>query len=260
MNVIIVVETFLAFIVAVTIHEAAHAAVAGMLGDTSPAAEGRLSLVPSRQMAAVGTVVAIATSVGSFGLGGLGWGKPVDVDARRLRGGANFGTILIAISGPLVNLGVGIGIAFGLRAIPSFAALSTAANSCAPTADAAPTLFGIGLQDCLSTAQSPYLLRVEQFLVALAVTNVLLAIVNCIPLHPLDGYKMLYALLPTPQALRFRDFEPYMEVSLLVIFFVIPYLARLFGSSFSPTGYLILAANNIVGGIIGPLIHIYPLL
>lgn len=253
MNVIVVVETFLAFIVAVTIHEAAHAAVAGMLGDTSPAADGRLSLVPGRQMAAVGTVVAIVTSVAGFG--SLGWGKPVDVDARRLRGGANFGTILVAISGPLVNLGVGIGIAFGLRVIPSFAALSNAANSCA-----SPPLFGIGLQDCLSTAQSPYLLRVEQFLVALAVVNVLLAIVNCIPLHPLDGYKVVYALLPTQQALRFRDFEPYMEVSLLVIFFVIPYLARLFGSGFSTTGYLIAAANSIVGGIIGPLIHIYPLL
>ena len=256
MNVIVVVETFLAFIVAVTIHEAAHAAMAGILGDTSPAAEGRLSLVPRRQMAAIGTVVAIVTSVG--GLGTLGWGKPVDIDARRLRGGANFGTILVAIAGPLVNLGVGIGIAFGLLVIPSFTALSSAASRCAPDSGAA--LFGIGLQDCLATAQSPYLVRVEQFLVALAVVNVLLAIVNCIPLHPLDGYKVVYALLPTAQALRFRDFESYMEVVLLVIFFVIPYLARLFGSTFSPTGLLIVAANSIVGNIIGPLIHAYPLL
>ena len=253
MNVILIAETLLAFIVAVTIHEAAHAAAASILGDSSPAAEGRLSLVPGRQMAAIGTITAIVTSF--HGLGTLGWGKPVDVDARRLRGGANFGTILIAIAGPLVNLAVGIGIAFGLRAIPSFAALSAAADRCAP-----PTFFGLSMQNCLATAQSPYLIRAEQFLVALAVTNVILALVNCIPLHPLDGYKVLYAILPTGQALRFRDFEPYMEVTLLIIFFVIPYLAQLVGSGFSPTNLLIVEANRIVGNVIGPLIGAYPFL
>lgn len=256
MNVIVVVETFIAFIVAITIHEASHAAMAGILGDTSPAADGRLSVVPRRQMAAIGTITAIVTSVHGFGT--LGWGKPVDVDARRLRGGANLGTILVAIAGPFVNLVVGLGIAFGIRAIPSFAALSSAANRCVPTGGL--TIFGIQLQNCLATAQSPYLVRAEQFLVALAVTNIILALVNCIPLHPLDGYKVLYAILPTEPALRFRDFEPYMEVILLVIFFVVPYIARFVGVGFSPTDLLIGKANSIVGDIIGPLIRAYPVL
>lgn len=258
MNIIVIVETFLAFIVAVTIHEAAHAAMAGILGDTSPAADGRFSLVPRRQMAAVGTISAIVTSF--HGFGSLGWGKPIDVDARRLRGGANLGTILIAVSAPLVNLAIGLGIAFGIRAIPSFAALSTAANTCAPNINGAFVPIGVGMQNCLATAQSPYLIRAEQFLVALAVANIILALVNCIPLHPLDGYKVLYAILPTEQALRFRDLEPYMEVILLVIFFVLPYVLAILGIGFSPTGLLITKANNIVGSIIGPLIRAYPFL
>ena len=258
LNIIIIVEAFLAFIVAITIHEAAHAAMAGILGDTSPAADGRLSLVPRRQMAAVGTITAIATSFHGFGT--LGWGKSVDVDARRLRGGANFGTILIAIAGPLVNLGIGIGIAFGIRAIPSFSALSAAANRCAPNVPGAFVPFGLTMQNCLATAQSPYLIRAEQFLVVLAVANIILALVNCIPLHPLDGYKVLYAILPTEQALRFRDLEPYMEVILLIIFFVVPYIARLVGAAFSPSDLLIAEANNIIGNIIGPLIRAYPFL
>ncbi|HLJ81872.1 MAG TPA: site-2 protease family protein [Ktedonobacterales bacterium] len=259
MNIVVIVETFLAFAIAVTIHEAAHAGMAGILGDASPAADGRLSLVPRRQMAAVGTIAGIVTSF--HGLGALGWGRPVDADARRLRGGANFGTILVAIAGPLINLGVGLGIAFGIRAIPSFNALSARAETCAPaTSSAAAFPFGVGMQECLSVAQSPYLIRAEQFLIALAVANIILALVNCIPLHPLDGYKVLYAILPTEQALRFRDFEPYMEVILLIIFFAVPYVAALFGASFSPAGLLIVKANDIVGSIIGPVIRAYPFL
>ncbi|HLZ23942.1 MAG TPA: site-2 protease family protein [Ktedonobacterales bacterium] len=253
MNIIVIAETFLAFVIAVTIHEAAHAAMAGILGDASPIADGRLSVVPRRQMATVGTIAAIVTSF--HGLGSLGWGRPVDVDVRRLRGGANLGMILVAISGPLVNLGIGLGLAFGMRAIPSFAALDAAAASCAST-----RTFGLAMQNCLATAQSPYLVRAEQFLVTLAVVNILLALVNCIPLHPLDGYKVIFALLPTVQALRFRDFEPYMEVILLIIFFVVPYVAQIVGASFNPAGLLIVKANDIVGGIIGSLIRAYPLL
>ncbi|HEV2461850.1 MAG TPA: hypothetical protein VGS80_26130, partial [Ktedonobacterales bacterium] len=124
-NVILFVETFIAFVIAVTLHESAHAAAAAALGDSSPAAAGRLSLAPRRQMAAIGTIVAI---VYSFGIcpAGMGWGRPMDVDARRLRVGPNFGLILVALAGPLINLAIGIGIVLALPLIPGYDQLAPA--------------------------------------------------------------------------------------------------------------------------------------
>ena len=108
-NVIVVVETFIAFILAVVIHEAAHAATAALLGDTTLAARRRLSLNPRRQLSAIGVIVAIAQSFNLYA--GLGWGKTLEVDARRLRVGPNLGTILVALAGPVVNAIIGIGVA-----------------------------------------------------------------------------------------------------------------------------------------------------
>lgn len=245
-NVILIVETFIAFVIAITLHEAAHAGMATLLGDAMPSSEGRLTISPRRQMAGIGTIVAIVSCVGGFP-GGLGWGKPVDIDARRLRVGPNVGSILVALAGPLMNAILGVAVSFGLLLIPGFQRLGLAALRCGNST------FGGALQGCLSQAQPWYLLRLEQFLVAFAATNILIALLNIIPLHPLDGYRVLYALLPTRQALSFRKFEPYMELTLLVIFFVIPWIlsfVHLF--SFDPSGLLISAANGIVGNIVGP--------
>lgn len=251
MNVILIVETFIAFVIAITIHEAAHAGMATLLGDPTPAAEGRLTVSPRPQMAAVGTIVAIVSCIGGLP-GGLGWGKPVDFDARKLRVGPNLGSILVALAGPLMNAILGVAVAFGLLLIPGFHLLGLATLRCGASSIGAG-LFGGPLQGCLSQAQPWYLIRIEQFLLAFAVTNILLALLNIIPLHPLDGYRVLYALLPTRQALSFRNFEPYMELTLLVIFFVIPWIlsfVHLF--TFDPSGLLIAAANHIVGNIVGP--------
>jgi Zn-dependent protease len=238
-NIILFVETFIAFVIAVTLHESAHAAAAAALGDASPAAAGRLSLAPRSQMAAIGTIVAI---VYSFGIlpAGMGWGRPMDVDARRLRVGPNFGLILVALAGPLVNLVLGIGIVLALPLIPGYHQLAPAIlGNCR---DALP---GEALQSCLSVAQPAYVLRIEQFAYTFAVSNVALALINIIPLHPLDGYKVLFALLPNRQAITYRDWEPYMELTLLVIFFVVPYILAFLNIDFNPGQIIITFARNI---------------
>lgn len=252
-NAIVIVEAFLAFIVAVTIHEAAHAGTAALLGDSGPVASGRLSLSPRRQMATIGTIVAVVFAFGSGGVtsGGLGWGRPVDVDARRLRVGPNFGLILVALAGPAVNALVGVGILFGLHAIPGFGSLYTAYPRCG-------AFGGQLLQQCLASTQSAPVLRVEQFLFAVAIANLALALVNLIPLHPLDGYKVVFALLPTNPALRWRSYEPYMELMLLVIFFVIPVILSMARIPLTPPGlFFIEAASNIAGSIAGPLSSLF---
>jgi Zn-dependent protease len=246
MNVILIVETFVTFVIAVTIHEAAHAGAAALLGDSTPVSEGRLSFAPGRQMAAVGTVVAIVFSVYSLGFPvGFGWGRPVNVDARRLRAGPNFGTFLVALAGPLTNLLLGLAAAVGLRMLPGYNSLSPVAELCDPGV----SLIGLPLQTCLSHAQPGYLLRIEQLLFAFALTNIVLALLNLIPLHPLDGYKMLYALLPAEPAISLRRWEPYMEFGLLVLFFVVPIIFGFLSIPFNPAEFVVSGALRILGNI-----------
>jgi Zn-dependent protease len=88
----------------------------------------------------------------------------------------------------------------------------------------------------------------------LAATNILLALANLIPLYPLDGYHVLFALLPNNPAVRFRDFRPYMELTLLIIFFLIPYLATLLRVPLLNPGYWLAnwsvsLASNITGDV-----------
>jgi len=252
MNAIVAVESFIAFVLAITIHEAAHAAMASTLGDSTAARQGRLSLWPPRQMATLGTLVAVILIFSGIPAG-LGWGRPLEIDERRMRVGPDLGVALVAIAGPLANLALGVLLAFGLRYIPGYASLTTAAARCGGQ--------GAILQQCLSQAQPIYLLRIEQFVIVFAITNILLAILNIIPLYPLDGYNLLFALLPSGPALRFRNWRQYMEFTLLVIFFLIPALFKLINLGIvDPAVWLTVLANIIGLNISGGVFAFYPLL
>ncbi|MGZ3665900.1 MAG: site-2 protease family protein, partial [Ktedonobacterales bacterium] len=242
---IFMIETFVAFILAIGLHGAAHAGMAALLGDSSPLSKGRLSLNPMRQMSAVGTIVAIVHCV-VFPPAGLGWGKPVDVDARRLRVGPNFGLILVALAGPLFNLALGLGVAFLVTLIPGYDHLaSTYLTNCLPQ----DHISGRSLEMCLGSAQDAYVLRIEQFAIAFAVTSVSIALLNIIPLHPLDGYKILFALLPSRQAIAYRNLEPYMEFFLLILLFLVPYILSILSISFSPGVWIIQLAYRLVQAV-----------
>lgn len=250
---IFMIETFVAFVLAIGLHEAAHAGMAALLGDSTPVSKGRLSLNPLRQMSAIGTIVAIVHClVGQPA--GLGWGKPLDVDARRLRVGPNIGLILVALAGPLLNLVLGLGVAFLVTLIPGYNHLgSTFFNNCLNQVhDTARSL-----EICLAGAQPAYWLRIEQFAMAFAVTNVSIALLNIIPLHPLDGYKVLFALLPSRQAIAYRNLEPYMEFFLLILLFLVPYILSILSISFSPGIWLIDRAYDLVQLVATDIVRLY---
>ena len=89
-----------AFIVAITIHEAAHALAATWLGDDLPRLQGRLTLNPMRHLDPLGTLmIAIAP---------FGWGRPVLVNPYRLRFGVNRGMALVALAGPVSNVALAV--------------------------------------------------------------------------------------------------------------------------------------------------------
>lgn len=220
MNVIFIAMLFVCFIVSICIHESAHALMALALGDPGPRNDGRVSLNPLRQMTAMGTAVAIVLA---FILGGftLGWGKPVRFDALKLKLGPNVGTILVALAGPLANLVLGVGFAFALQAIPQPPQFFIDTNS---------GLQGITPLQRVGGDVPWWALRGEQLLFAFIVVNIGLFFVNLIPLYPLDGYRVVFALLPSRQAVSFRRAEPYMELIILAILFLLPMLLQFAGA------------------------------
>lgn len=248
MNVILMVETFIAFVLAVTLHGAVQARVATLLGDTTSGLRGRLSLLPQRQLSAIGVVVGIVFSVGSIGAG-MGWGKPLEIDARKLRIGPNAGTIVVALSGLLFNALLGIVILLLFNVLPSTDALSTQANLCLDQG-----AFSSALQGCVH-ALPGWALRIEQFFYVFALTNIAIALLNIIPLHPLDGYHVVFALLPAPQAIRWRNFAPWMELLLLIIFFVVPVILQFLNIGFNPAYAFILQPARAIGAA---LLHVNP--
>lgn len=85
----------LGFLQALTVHEAAHAAVANWLGDPTARLSGRVSLNPARHLDPAGTLFLIFV--------GFGWGRPVPVNPANFAN-PRVGELLTALAGPLANL------------------------------------------------------------------------------------------------------------------------------------------------------------
>jgi Zn-dependent protease len=242
------IETFVAFVLALILHNCAQALMAAALGDRTPVNKGRFSFLPGAHLSAIGVIVAIVTSISAAC--GLGWGKPVETDAPRLRPGPNVGIIIVALTGMITNFVIGLGIAFGLKFLPGVPALERAWADCSQQV-------GNPLLVCLNGAQPAWLLYIMQFLIAFAVTNVGLALLNIIPLYPLDGYYILFAILPSGPAITYRNTIQYMELILLLILFLIPYLLQILQIHFDPALIIGNLARSLVFRVGSPAFSYY---
>ncbi len=157
----------LALLIAIPVHEFAHALSAVNNGDDGPRREGRLSIMPWDHFDPMGAIFCVMSTVFGFG---LGWGKPVLVNPNALRD-PKWSMCKIAAWGPFSNLLLAILFAIPLRLMP--------------------TGLGEGLGNLL-------LVFVE--------TNLVLMLFNLIPIGPLDGAKVLVAFLPERQAYEFSRF------------------------------------------------------
>lgn len=136
-------------------HEFAHAWVATKLGDDTPAREGRVTLHPLAHVDWLGTLI-LPAIISLTGAGFIGWGKPVNTNPARLRGGLN-GLAVVALAGPASN--VIFAVVLGLVTLLFARVLPVAAEY---------------------AAQGIYL-------------SLYLAVFNMIPVPPLDGSKLLLA-------------------------------------------------------------------
>lgn len=113
--------TVLIFWVLTTPHEFAHAWVAERLGDDTPRREGRVTLNPLAHVDWIGTVaLPLASSLLAGGF--LGWGRPVNTNIGRLRGGYN-GLLLVALAGPASNVVLALLFAVLSYALPAMTEL-----------------------------------------------------------------------------------------------------------------------------------------
>ena len=176
-------------LLALTVHEASHALVAYLRGDSTAKAAGRLSLNPLRHLDPAGTLVFFITAW--FG-SGIGWAKPVPVDYRRLKDPRR-DIVWISAAGPVVNLLTASLVALVLNLL---------------------IYSGFFREATLWRAFVG-----QMFLVGVQV-NAVLAFFNLLPLPPLDGSGILTGLLPPAAAARYQQFGRYGFAILLALIFL----------------------------------------
>ncbi|MEE8263836.1 MAG: site-2 protease family protein [Gammaproteobacteria bacterium] len=171
---------------AITFHELAHGWMARRLGDPTAEMLGRLTLNPIKHVDPIGTVLVptVLLLAGGFI---FGWAKPVPVTWENLKNPKR-DMALVAIAGPAANL----------LMIIFWAALVKLAVILAGPLDwvAQPLAYMGG---------------------AGVVINSILMILNLLPLPPLDGSRVLSAMLPGPMAWQLSRIEPYGLIILLVL-------------------------------------------
>ena len=174
---------------AITLHEVAHGWVASWFGDQTARLSGRLSLNPLKHIDPIGTVLLplLMVAVSNFV---FGWAKPVPVDARNMRNPRR-DIALTALAGPLANLLMAL-VWGGIAKVGLMLAVHD------------DTWFGVPLVYMGSAG---------------VMINVVLGVLNLLPLPALDGGRVLNSLLPPRMAYRLSLLEPYSFFILLLLLF-----------------------------------------
>lgn len=161
---------------AITLHEVAHGWVASLFGDQTAKLQGRLTINPIHHIDIMGTIVIplllLVLNTGFI----FGWAKPVPVDARNLKNPRS-NMVIVALAGPLANFTMAI----------FWAIIAKIGFTLSPW-------FGV-----------PMVLMGK----AGIMINIVLGVLNCLPIPPLDGGRALYNLLPGRLAWHYFKLEPY---------------------------------------------------
>ncbi|MBI3976955.1 MAG: site-2 protease family protein [Chloroflexi bacterium] len=215
-----------AILLAITVHEFSHALAATALGDHTARRLGRLSLNPLVHLDPMGTIMLILTRITGFG---IGWGKPVPINPANLRGNRRYGMAIVGVAGPASNL---LLAALFLLMVRPDGPFRIAWH---------PSMYGqlLGMPSI-----------VADFIGISVIMNVGLAIFNMIPLVPLDGSRLLVALLPGPLADRVERLERYGPGLLIGVLFADQFLRLgILSSILSPVfRFVLVNLVQIVGG------------
>jgi len=202
---------------AITLHEAAHGYVARHFGDMTAYLEGRVSLNPLRHIDPFGTValplILLAVSKLFGGAGILfGWAKPVPVNFAKLRHPKR-DMLWVAAAGPLSNFAMALFWALMVR---------------------------IGL----SMPGNYFALPLALMGAAGVFINIIIMVLNLVPLPPLDGGRILVSLLPQRLAYGVARIEPYGFFILILLLFT------------GVLGYLLWPAIGLLMGLVAALLGV----
>ena len=187
-------------IMSVVIHEVSHGYAASFLGDETARYQGRLTLNPIKHLDFVGSI--LVPSISYF-LGGFifGWAKPVPYNPYNLRPG-RWSEAAVAAAGPASNIILAL-------------------------------IFGILLRVTISMETSWATPAFVQITAMIVFINILLAIFNLMPIPPLDGSKLLFALFPDKLFQIRGFFERYgLILVLFFIFFLWQFISPVIGILF----------------------------
>ncbi len=162
------------------VHEFAHAFAANKLGDPTAKYMGRLSINPLRHIDWLGAACIL--------LFGFGWAKPVPINSRYFKRGKT-DVAITAFAGPLSNL------------VVAFASMILM------------FLLAFILGD------SSFIVYVVTFFNYVAIININLAVFNLVPIPPLDGSKILAAVLPNNLYYKLMQYERYISIIVLVLLY-----------------------------------------
>jgi len=162
------IAIFLVIFLAIGIHEYAHAKLADMAGDPTPGIYGRVTLNLFKHFDPIGTIMIIITTLSGFG---IGWGKPVPMDPRKMRN-PKWDHFVAVIGGPVSNF---------IQAM----------------------LFAV-LYRLLGNQEVEFL---TTFLLFGVLINVSLGLFNLLPIGPLDGMWILGTFLPDRARIKWTQFN-----------------------------------------------------
>lgn len=210
-NLIAILFTLPAVIIAIAFHEYAHAWMADRLGDETPRMQGRLTLNPLKHLDPVGFILLL--------FAGFGWGKPVQINSRNFNRNVSMskGEALVSLAGPVMNFILAIIFAIILGVVYMFA----------PSSFLTTTIGGV-----------VYILLQECVLI-----NIGLGVFNLLPLPPLDGSKIFINLFPYNARRWIMEHEQIFYYAFLII-----WITGLAGIIISPI--IKLLYNGLMNGIL----------
>jgi Zn-dependent protease len=182
-----IVVWVLPVIFAITVHEVAHGWVAKKYGDNTASNLGRLTINPIKHIDLVGTIllpgILLLTGTGFI----FGWAKPVPVDARNFKNPRK-DMAIVALAGPISNLLMALAWAMLAR---------------------------IGVMIGVEFISLPLIYTG----IAGISINLVLALINLLPIPPLDGSRVLTGILPSYWAWKYNQLERYGFIILLILLY-----------------------------------------
>lgn len=207
----------LPIVLAITLHEAAHAYVAWRLGDDTAFRLGRVSFNPVRHVDPVGTVMLPGALLLLSAPFLFGYAKPVPVLFANLRN-PRWSMVLVAAAGPAANLLLAFvsALAFHLVVFMPDAVASWAA---------------LNLRNSI-------------------LINLILAVFNMLPIPPLDGGRIAVGLLPYRLALPLARLEKWGLLIIVALLFIVPFVGRELGTDLNIFSRFILGAVEVLAGLV----------